>query len=196
MCDPFLQEEGAKVDRRWYTQTPKTCALVVHEKYPALHAHKGVENMYKQTEFRYTDDRETDCNFMSPLLEMRALYVHVSHPIKPGAIVLKPVFDGVYINRDNQYRGTVTVMIVSDRSEAWIIYTHMPTCPFAWLYRYWLSLGYSDVIIRIMEGLGYGAYNMANYGSNVDPKALEMEVEFNENQSEINLLEMEHEFGL
>ena len=41
---------------------------------------KGVENMCKQTEFRYEDGRDPDRKFTSPLREMRALCVHVPNP--------------------------------------------------------------------------------------------------------------------
>ena len=74
--------------------------------------------MCKQTEFRYADGRKPDRKSMSPLQELRAVCVHVPYPKKPGTTVLKPVFDGVYINTNNQYRGIVAVMIVSDRKKA------------------------------------------------------------------------------
>ena len=123
---------------------------------------KGVENMCKQTEFRYKDGRDPDRKFTSPLREMRALCVHVPNPKKPGTTILKPVFDGVYINTDEHHRGTVSVMVVSDRREAWVIYEKMAKCPFAWLYGYWVSLGYADGMIRsIMDGLGPKAYYLA-----------------------------------
>ena len=71
--------------------------------------------MCNQTELRYVDGRKLDRKFTSPLHKMRALQVHVPHPKKPGTTVLEPVVGGAYINTDDQYRGTVTVMIVSDR---------------------------------------------------------------------------------
>lgn len=60
-----------------------------------------------------------------------------------------------------------------------------------------MSLRYADDMIRsIMEGLGSNASNMAKCGRRFDPETLEVEVEFNENQSEIELLEMKREFRL
>ena len=73
--------------------------------------------------------------------------------------------------------------IVSDRSEARTIYEQISKCPFVWLYKLWVSLGYEDCMIRsIMEGLGSKAYNMAICVSSFDPEtiAIEVEVELNE----------------
>ena len=56
---------------------------------------------------------------------MRDPYVHVPHPKKPGGTVLKPVFDGFYINIDEQCCGAITVMIVFDGSRVWTIYGKM-----------------------------------------------------------------------
>ena len=47
-----------------------------------------------------------------------------------------------------------------------------------------------------MDGLGPNTYHLAKHGSVFNPETLEVEVEFNENQLEIDLLEMEREFGL
>ena len=47
-----------------------------------------------------------------------------------------------------------------------------------------------------MEELGFNTYYMAREASTFDQETLEVEVEFNGNQSEIDLLEMEQEFGL
>ena len=88
-------------------------------------------------------------------------------------------------------------MIVSDRREVWAIYNMMSKCPFAWLYGYWVSLDYSDGMIKsIMGGLGSNTYDMVMYESNLDRKTLEVDVEFNENEPEVDLLKIEHEFGL
>ena len=103
--------------------------------------------------------REPERKFTSPLRKMRALCFHVPYPEKPWAADLKPVFDGFCINIDKQYCGTITVMTVSDRSEAWTVYEKMSKCPFAWLYGYWMSLGYVDGMVRsTMEGLGSNTY--------------------------------------
>ena len=157
----------------------------------------GFENMCKETEFRYEDGRKPARKFTSPLREMKALCVHVPHPKIPETTILKPVFDGVYINTDVNHCGTVSVMIVSDRREAWCIYEKMAKCPFAWLYGYWVSLGYAESMIRsIMDGLGPNTYHLAKHGSRFNLETLEVEVEFNDNQGELDLLEMEREFGL
>ena len=47
-----------------------------------------------------------------------------------------------------------------------------------------------------MEGLEPNAYYMAREASTLDQETLEVEVVFNENQSELDLLKMEREFGL
>ena len=60
-----------------------------------------------------------------------------------------------------------------------------------------MSLGYADGMIKsIMEGLGSNAYEKAKFASTFDRDSLEVEVGFNENLSEIDLLKMEREFGL
>ena len=59
------------------------------------------------------------------------------------------------------------------------------------------SLGYVNSMVRfIIEDLGSNAYITGTYWSSFDPATFEAEVEFNENQSEIDVLEMEREFGL
>jgi hypothetical protein len=60
---------------------------------------------------------------------------HTQRKRKSGATILKPVFDEFYINTEEQYCGTITAMIVSDRHEEWTIYENMSKCPFSWLYR-------------------------------------------------------------
>ena len=67
---------------------------------------------------RYENRRKLDHEFTSPLCKLRALAVHVPCLNKPEATVLKPVFNGVYINTKGAHTGTVIVMIVSDRPEA------------------------------------------------------------------------------
>ena len=47
-----------------------------------------------------------------------------------------------------------------------------------------------------MESLESNACNMTKYGSIFDPDTLVVEAEFNENQSNLDLLEMEREFEL
>ena len=93
-----------------------------------LHTLKGIDNLFKQTGFRYKDEKKPNRKFTSALHELRSSCVHVPHPKKPGTTALKAVFDGVYANTDSS---TVTVMIVSDRVEAWSVYEKMSKCPFA-----------------------------------------------------------------
>ena len=50
-------------------------------------------------------------------------------------------------------------MITSDNAEAWSVYKKMSNFPFSWLYGHWVSLGYSDIMVRsLMEGLGFKTY--------------------------------------
>ena len=50
--------------------------------------------------------------------------------------------------------------------------------------------------MSLTEGLGPSAYCMARKASTFNRETLGVEVEFNENQSEIDLRKMEREFGL
>ena len=52
------------------------------------------------------------------------------------------------------------------------------------------------MVRSLMEGLGPNAYHMAREASTFNRETLEMEVDFNENQSDIDLHKMEQEFGL
>ena len=66
-------------------------------------------------------------------------------------------------------------MIVSDRREVWAIYNMMSKCPFAWLYGYWVSLGYADGMMKsIIDGRGSNVYDMAKYTSTFDCETLEV----------------------
>ena len=47
-----------------------------------------------------------------------------------------------------------------------------------------------------MEGLGPDTYYMAKHASTFDRDTIEVEIDFNENQAEIDLLNMEQEFEL
>jgi hypothetical protein len=89
-----------------------------------------------------------DRKLMSTLRESRSSYIPVPHRKKLETTVLKPVFYGVYTNTDDQHSHMLTVMVVSDRAEAWSIYKKMSKCPFAWLYGHWVFLGYIDSMIR------------------------------------------------
>ena len=131
---------------------------------------------------------------MSALGKLRSRWVCVPDSKNPGTTVLKPVFDGMYANTDSI---TVTMMSVSDRAEAWYVYKKMSKCPFAWLYRYWVSLGYSDSMVRsLMEGLGPNTYFMAREASTFNQETLEVEIEFNKNQSEIGMRKIEQDLEL
>ena len=61
--------------------------------------------------------------------------IRVPYPRKPKTTVLRLVFDGVNANIDST---TVTLMMVSDRAEAWSIYKKMSKCLFAGLYGHWV----------------------------------------------------------
>jgi hypothetical protein len=158
---------------------------------------KGTDNMCKQTEFRYEDGRKLDHKYMSPLRELWSICVHVPYPKKPGTTLPNPVFVGVYTNTDGHHSHTLAVIIVSDKAAAWSVYNKMSKCPFAWLHGHWVSLGYTEGMIRsIIEELGPNAYYMAKHASTFDQEILEVEVDFNENQPDIALLKVEREFGL
>ena len=47
-----------------------------------------------------------------------------------------------------------------------------------------------------MEGMGPNTYGMARYTSTFNQEGLEVDVEFTDNQSEIDMREMEQELGL
>ena len=47
-----------------------------------------------------------------------------------------------------------------------------------------------------MEGMGPSTYDMAKYASTFNRETLEVDVEFNDNQSEIDMREMEQDLGL
>ena len=86
---------------------------------------------------------------------------------------------------------------LTDRAEDWSVYKKISKCPFAWLYGHCVSLGYFYGMAKfLMEGLGLISYYMTREASTFDRETLEVEVEFNENQSEIDLHEMKKEFGL
>ena len=73
----------------------------------------------------------------------------------------------------------------------------MSKCLFAWLYEHCVLLGYSDGMIKsIMEGMGPNTYDLAKYASTFNQETLGVDVEFNDNQSDIYMREMEQELGL
>ena len=47
-----------------------------------------------------------------------------------------------------------------------------------------------------MEGMGPNTYDLAKYASTFNQETLEVDVEFNDNQSDIYMHEMEQELGL
>ena len=47
-----------------------------------------------------------------------------------------------------------------------------------------------------MAGLEQNAYHMAVHGNSFNPKNMDVEVKFNDNQSELDLLEVEQDLGL
>ena len=47
-----------------------------------------------------------------------------------------------------------------------------------------------------MEEMGPNTYHLAKYASTFNQETLEVDVEFNDNQSEINMCEIEHELEL
>jgi hypothetical protein len=110
---------------------------------------------------------------------LRSICVHVPDPKKPKVTLLRPVFDGVYVSTT---RTTVTVMMVSDKAEAWFVYKKMSKRLSAWLYGHCFFLGYPDSIIKsLMEIIGPNAYAMARYPSTFNQETLEVNVELNDN---------------
>jgi hypothetical protein len=83
---------------------------------------KGIENLCKQTEFRYEDGRKSSRKFTSILSELRSMCIPFPDPEKPETTVARPIFMECI---------PVTVMIVSDRAEAWSVYEKMSKCTFA-----------------------------------------------------------------
>ena len=82
-------------------------------------------------------------------------------------------------------------MIFFNRREAWFVYEKLSKCPFVWLYGHCVSLGYFYGMAKfLMEGLGLISYYMTREASTFDRETLEVEVDFNENQSAIDLLQM------
>ena len=64
------------------------------------------------------------------------------------------------------------------------------------MYGYWVSLSYTDGMTRsIIRGLESNTYDTSDFESTFGRKTLEVEVDFTEKQSEIDLLKMEREFG-
>ena len=47
-----------------------------------------------------------------------------------------------------------------------------------------------------MDGLWQNTYHMAVHGNSFNPETLDIAVEFNDNQSELDLLEVEQDLGL
>ena len=110
---------------------------------------------------------------------MRTVVAHCVPPTASGRFLME------CMPTPNTNSSTVTVMIVSDRAEAWSVSKKMFKCPFAWLYGHYVSLGYSDSMVRsLMEGLEPNTYFMARETITYNQETLESEVEFNENQSE------------
>ena len=114
--------------------------------------------MCKQTKFRYEDGKDPAHKVTSLLQELKSTCLHVPDPKKPGTTVLKPVFDGVYANTDST---SVTVMIVTDRVEAWYVCEKISKCLFPWLCGHWGSLVYSAGMTKLlMEGMRPNTYDL------------------------------------
>ena len=149
----------------------------------ALSVHNQIPSFVRTRELRTCVNRLSSGTWMegnqiatSHLLFARwGVATFTSHtqrnPGPPGAIILKSVFGGGYINIDKQYHGTVTVMIVSDRSEMCTIYEHIFKCPVEWLYWYWISLGYTAGMLRsIMDGLEIQCLQYGQVCNHLSPK--------------------------
>ena len=70
----------------------------------------------------------------------------------------------------------------------------MSKCLFAWLCGHWASVGYLDGIIKsLVEGMGSNTYDLENYVITFNREALGLDVDFNEDQSEIDMRGMQQE---
>ena len=99
----------AKTRRKQSDVEKSQCQQRIHYTYIGITQFReinGVDNLCNETEMRYVDGRKPDRKFTSPPRKLRALAVRVPHRIKPKATVIKPAFNGVYVNTKGAHSGT------------------------------------------------------------------------------------------